>query len=114
MKKFLMIAMSFCILFVANTVHCQGRHQVWAAPLTFGPWAVIANHLNSVTFEVTVTPIGDTMVTGELRYWNKNNEKVIVSFKDSQKITTGNSIGNVEVRLKGTPLGSSCWVDVSN
>ncbi|WYD79987.1 MAG: hypothetical protein V8K32_11790 [Candidatus Electrothrix gigas] len=88
------------------------RHQVWAAPLTFGPWAVIASHLNSVTYKVEVTPIGDvpTLFIGELRYWNEDNEQVVLSFKDSETITTGNSIGNVEIR---TPTGVSCYVDVS-
>ncbi len=91
------------------------RHQVWAAPLTFGPWAVIANYLNSVTYKVEVTPIGDipTLVLGELRYWNEDNEQVVLSFKDSETITTGNSMGNLEIRLQGTPTGTSCYVETT-
>jgi len=92
------------------------RHQVWAAPLTFGPWAVIATHLNSVKFKIEVNQIGDipTLITGEVLYWNIDNQKITTSFIGSITIETGNSIGNVEIRLQGTPTGSSCWVDVSS
>jgi hypothetical protein len=89
------------------------RTPVYAAPNVFGPWETVANHGGSITFTISVEPIGDTVVTGEVRYYGENNSRVVEGFFQKTTITTSNSYGIVEVRLKGTPSGASCWVDVT-
>jgi len=89
-----------------------GRHQIYAPPNAFGNWQVVHSHIGPTTRQINVTPIGDTVITGQVRYFNNNNNQVVESFYQTTSVATGNSIANIEVRLKGTPTGSSCWVDV--
>ena len=91
----------------------MSRHQVWAGPMVFGNWVAVANHLGSADFTITVEPIGDTVVVGQVRYFDRQNQHVTEDFNGEVSISTGNSVATVEVRLKGGVSGSSCWVDVS-
>src|SRR5262249_38331976 len=91
----------------------RNRVQVYAGPNVFGPWAVVSSHIGHVRYTIKVEPIGDTTVFGEVRYYDESNTLVTKGFYQEISISTGNSIANVEVRLKGIPFGSSCWVDVN-
>ena len=87
--------------------------KVYAPPMIFGSWRQVHSHLNGPnTVTITVTPVGSTVVTGEVRYWNKNNNQVVETFTSQAVVEYGNSVGNISVRLKGTPTGSSCDVQV--
>lgn len=88
------------------------RYQVYAPPLVFGNWSVVGSHIGTVTVHLVVEPIGDTVVVGQVRYFNSQNVQVEEEFHKETTVSTGNSVANIEVRLKGTPTGSSCWVDV--
>lgn len=88
------------------------RVQVYAGPNVFGPWHVVASHIGSVSYDIKVEPVGDTVVVGEVRYYNEQNRQITSGFYRETSINTGNSIANIEVRLKGVPFGSSCWVTV--
>lgn len=93
-----------------KTAFAPERKQVYAGPNVFGPWSVVASHIGRVTYKISVEPIGDTVVVGEVRYFDRNNGTVTEGFYKEVEIQAGNSVANVEVRLKGTPFGSSCWV----
>ena len=87
--------------------------KVYAPPMTFGLWREVHSHLNGPnTVTITVTPVGSTVVTGEVKYWDKNNKQVVETFTSQSVVEHGNSVGNISVRLKGTPTGSSCDVQV--
>ncbi len=88
------------------------RKQVYAGPNVFGPWSVVASHIGRVSYKISVEPIGNTVVVGEVRFYDTNNRRVTKGFFKEVTIQTGNSVANVEVRLKGVPFGSSCWVTI--
>ena len=88
------------------------RHQIYAPPMFYGPWRTVKSHGGKVWVEVAVSPIGDTMVAGEIRYWKTDGERVVKPFHGETAVRTGNVWGDVEVRLKGVPTGCSCWIDV--
>ncbi len=90
------------------------RHQVWAAPIRYGPWAVVGEHTGRDHFVISVEPIGSTSVDGEVKYYNRSNELTTETFAKQVAFDVGDSYANVQVRLKGTPTGSSCWVTVSH
>ena len=89
------------------------RHQIYAPPMIYGPWRQIAAHGGPVAFDISVTPVGDTQIVGEVRYTNRTGEKTVDRFIGDVSIRTGNVWDKIEVRLKGVPTGSSCYVDVS-
>jgi len=88
------------------------RKQVYAGPMMFSSWHVVASHIGSLSYSFTVTPIGDTVVVGQIRYFKAEHDQVVEDFQETIEIQTGNVVANVEMRLKGAPSGSSCWVDV--
>lgn len=79
----------------------------YAAPMAWGPWVTIESHGGSISFDINYRAVGDTLVLGKVRYFNKDNKKVEEQFRDEVIITTGNSWANVEVCFKGNPLGST-------
>lgn len=90
----------------------MARKQIYAPPLVFGPWEVVGSHIGEVNYSITVEPIGDTLITGEVKYFKRDGgAQVTEAFSKQTSVSTSNSVANVEVRLKGTPTGSSCWVD---
>lgn len=86
--------------------------NIWAPPMIYGPWVVVASHGGVVRYTITARPQGSTMVMGEVKYHSHTGERV-EAFKDVARITTGNSWANVRVRFKGIPLGSAVDVRVS-
>jgi hypothetical protein len=90
------------------------RFQVYGGPDVFGPWEIVASHIGRAGYTIQVTPIGDTVVVGVVRYFGEGDSRPRTeSFSEQVSIQTGDSVANVDVRLKGVPTGSSCWVDVS-
>lgn len=87
---------------------------LYAPPLTWGSWSIIASHLGTITFSIECTPIGSTQIYGRVRYYKGENggTQVNESFIESIKITTSNSVANVELCLKGNPFGSQVRVTV--
>lgn len=88
------------------------RYQVYAPPIVYGSWHIVGSHIGTASFNISVDPLGDTIVVGEARYYDKNNKHVIKPFSETITVLTGNSVAHVEIRLKGSPTGSSCWVTV--
>lgn len=88
------------------------RHQIYAPPLKYGLWREVIGHIGRASFKISVKPIGNTDILGQVRFFDEENKRIIEDFGKSVRIRTGNSVAAVEVRLKGNPLGSSCYVDV--
>jgi hypothetical protein len=112
MKRIQTIAIIAALAFVGNV---QAKDfKIYAPPNFYGPWETIASHVGEVTYSVSVKPVGSTVVAGEIRFYDKKTGKQAVrSFFGSTTFTTSNSVANVEIRLKGGGLGSSCDVKVS-
>jgi len=90
------------------------EHDVYAPPMVFGPWVTVASHGGAVRVHIRVEPLGDTVVTGQVRYFRAiDKTQVTVDFSREVEVTTANVWANVEVRLRGIPTGSACKVYVS-
>jgi hypothetical protein len=115
MKRIVTIAvLGLSLSGLAANAQPENRKQVYAPPNVFGEWTEIAAHIGGpMKFKVRVEPIGETIVTGEIEYFDKDNKKVSRSFFKEATVEVGNSYASVRVRLKGTPFGSSCWVITS-
>lgn len=89
--------------------------NIYAPPLSWGPWSTIASHLGSVTFSIECNPIGSTQIFGRVRYYKGDNggTQVEDAFVGSTNITTSNSVANVELCLKGNLFGSQVRVTVN-
>lgn len=79
----------------------------YAPPSSLGDWSVVAEHSASLTYSITAKSVGSTKLKCKVKYYNKKNELVEEEWLDSVKITTGNSIANVEVCFYGIPLGTT-------
>lgn len=77
--------------------------------MLWGDWQEIASHIGSVTYDISYSPVGSTLVTAEVRYFSGEGggTQVIEPFVDQVTITTANCVANVEVHFKGTPTGSA-------
>ncbi|MGW8822241.1 hypothetical protein ACWGNU_08960 [Paenibacillus lautus] len=83
------------------------EHYAPPAPLK-GDWRVILSQINGPqSYTIKYEPIGDTIVAGEVRYSNSNNQIVEESFYQEVTIQTGNSVSNIEVRFQATLTGSA-------
>jgi hypothetical protein len=83
--------------------------ESYAPPVVWGPWQVVASHAGSVNYEISVEPIGDTVIYGQVQYWKGNGggNQVVEDFRESTNVSTSNSYANVEVRFKGIPTGTA-------
>jgi hypothetical protein len=86
--------------------------NIWAPPMAFGPWTVVASHGGPVGYTIDMRVLGSTVVIGEVKYYGARGERV-EQFRGQTHIRTGNAWGNVRVRFRGVPLGSSVEVRVS-
>ncbi len=88
--------------------------SVWAAPFVFGPWATIVNQISGpLTYDVSASPVGDTDIQGEIRYWDAFGKERQELFFDSVKIKTDNSTQSIDARFRGDPFGSEVRVIVT-
>lgn len=83
--------------------------NAYAPPMIYGPAVRVASHIGSVTYTITYSAIGNTLVEGQVTYYEGSGggKKVTKTFYDSVTITTSNSVANVECAFKGIPLGSA-------
>jgi hypothetical protein len=89
-------------------------HSVWAGPMFFGPWTTIVNQISGpLIYDVSATPLGDTDIRGEIRYWDFFGAAREEVFFDSVKIRTDNSTQAIDVRFRGDSFGSEVRVIVS-
>jgi|GEM_PF-7108094 len=80
----------------------------YAPPLSWGAPLEIASHLGSITYTITYSAVGSTLVVGQVSYFKPGNEeKVTESIASGGSITTDNVVANVEISFKGTPTGSA-------
>jgi hypothetical protein len=92
----------------------MSRSQVYAPPNAFGNWEIVAAHVGGpTTYQISVEPIGDANVVGQVKYFDVDNHEQVKDFSGATEVKTGNSVDNVWVRLKGLVTGTSCWVDVN-
>jgi hypothetical protein len=84
--------------------------DAWAPPIAWGPWYHIAAHGGILTYTIEFEQTGDTMVKGQVQYYN-NGQKIQTLFS-GDSITTGNVWANVYVRFYGNPLGSHVRVRI--
>jgi len=86
----------------------SGDFSAYAPPFVFGPWMTAIGGLGFATgLRIDVTPVGDTTVFGEVRYYNEASQETVQPFQGTIYISTCNCLQNVEVRFKGVPLGSA-------
>ncbi|MFC2974554.1 hypothetical protein ACFOJE_20370 [Azotobacter bryophylli] len=79
----------------------------YAAPMSWGPWTTIQSHGGSIAFKISYTSIGDTLVTGKVKYYKDNENMTEEEFKDEITIRTADVWANIGVCFKGIPLGST-------
>lgn len=78
----------------------------YAGPLSWGPWVQIASHGGVVSYDISYSVIGDTLVHGSVNYYGAGGWRTDV-FRDSTRITTGNAWAVVKVCFHGNPFGSA-------
>ena len=79
--------------------------NAWAAPMTYGPWYLIAEHMGVVNYRGEVWPEGETALFGRIRYYGEESW-VEKDFVDDFDITTGDCYSTVKTRFKGVPFGT--------
>jgi hypothetical protein len=90
-------------------------YDACAGPGFFGPWVIVASQINGpVTYGISATPLGKTIVVGQVRYWDVDDVLREDLFFDSTEIRTGNSTQSVRIRFKGLGLGSPVRVIVTS
>jgi hypothetical protein len=88
------------------------NYSFYAPPLVFSPWVNVGSHGGSVTYAISFSPLGDTLIQAEIRYFRYEKlPRVEEPINSGGSIVTANVFANVEMRFKGFPLGSA--VDVT-
>jgi hypothetical protein len=115
MRKSLSIVGAVLVLVsaVAADARAQPPVMAYAPPMTYGAWTHVRNHIGPATMTITVTPLGDTAVFGEIKYFDRTGHERIEPFFTVVTIRTCDCVAPVYVRLKGVPLGSACRVNVN-
>ena len=87
----------------------------YAPPNFWGSWVTVASHIGSVSYRISYSAVGSTLVVAQVEYWKGSGggSKVVEDFRDTTSITTSNSVANVRVRFKGVPLGSAVRGSIS-
>jgi hypothetical protein len=90
--------------------------NLYAPPQVAGwsSWYTVASHVGRMSYSIDCNPSGDTQIYGQVRYWKTQDKQVVEDFIESTSITTASAVANVEVRLKGNPLGSQVRVSVDH
>ena len=85
--------------------------EFYAPPIAFGSWQKLFSHLGEPNrFTIVATPLGDTVITGEVRYYDIKNDLRVQSFPNEITIEVGKCVCDVDLRFRGVPTGSA--VDV--
>jgi len=93
----------------ANAATCHA----YAPPNYFGTWTQVGAHIGAAHYSITVTPVGNTVVASEVRYFDVNGHMRIQPFHGRIEIDTGDSYGTIQIRCKGIPLGSAVKIDIN-
>ena len=82
------------------------QYNVWAAPLIFGEYVWLDDHIGKVSYTLTASPVAQgAVITGEVKYANGVNF-TNTQFASSVYFTTGNAVASVEARFKNNnPTG---------
>lgn len=80
--------------------------KTYAPPMLWGPWEIIDNSAGEMSFKITYSADGNTIVMGKIRYYSQQNKVAEEGFQDEIIIRTGDAIANIEVCFKGLSLGS--------
>lgn len=84
-----------------------------APPLIFSPWVNVGSHGGSVTYTISFSPLGDTLIQAEVKYFKYENlPKIEEAINSGSSIVTANVFANVEMRFKGFLLGSAVDVNI--
>jgi hypothetical protein len=83
------------------------QYSAYAGPSTWGPWVKVAEHTAPITFDVTATPVGNTVLRCRVRYFRTDTQQATEEWRDNVRIHTGNCVAVVEVSFMGVPTGSA-------
>ena len=85
------------------------RFSAYAPPVIYGAWQEVAAHIGSVTYTITVAPVGDTLLMGEVMYFKGTGAgtQTVESIVQTATITTSDSVATVKVIFKGVPTGTA-------
>jgi hypothetical protein len=84
-----------------------GSFTGYATPLAFGPWVTAIGGLGyAASVRIDVQPVGDTVIFGEVKFFNEAGVKETIQFQGTALFKTGDSLQNIDVRFKGVPTGS--------
>ena len=87
--------------------------DLYAPPMVFGPWVVIASHIGSITYRINFEPVGDTLIFGQIRYFKyRSFGKVEEEIVSGSQFVTADVIANIEARFKGNPTGSAVSISL--
>jgi hypothetical protein len=92
--------------------NADDRLTAQAGPNVWGPKLNIRSHLGKATYTVSYKAVGNTLVVGEITYWQTKDRQVTKEFNGSITFTTADVSGTPTVRFKGIPLGSVVNVSV--
>lgn len=81
------------------------QFDAYAPPLVYGPYEVIAEHIGSIHYSGSASPVGDTNLHGEVRYYGEG--WVEEGFIGEFAFTTGNAVATVKTHFKGNPFGTA-------
>jgi len=84
---------------VADTFDAFAPPNVWAQyPLK--------GHIGPACYQVTLRPVGKTVVVGQVEYYSASGQLVVQDFQGTVMFCVGNFVGQPKIRLKGVPFGS--------
>lgn len=86
----------------------SGEFTAYAPPAVFGPWTTAIDGLGyAASIRIAASPLGETTVFGEAKFWNEAGIETVQPFQGAALIRTCNCLQNILVRFKGVPLGSA-------
>jgi hypothetical protein len=81
--------------------------DAYAPPVVFGQWYDLPGHLGAVTYTVKYKVVGNTVVTGEVKYFDAAGKLRTMPFSGGEvTFRTGESVAQPKIRFKGVPTGS--------
>jgi hypothetical protein len=83
-------------------------YGAWAAPLAFGPYVWLDDHIRKVAYTVTAQPLGEgAVLTGEVKYADGAGSWLYKQFAAEVYFVTGNAVASVQAHFKNNnPTGT--------
>ncbi len=88
----------------ADTFFAYAPPHVWSAQYP------LKGHIGPACYEVTLRPVGKTVVVGQVEYYSASGALVVQEFQGSITFCVGNVVAQPKIRLKGVPFGSAVTV----